>query len=211
MPVYHLEHLNRNGYLSSIATLQDAKSIKFANMSLDWWDEQLNWQSDGCVALCDEDDVHLCYIFFTMDRYRMYLTIHNIFTPLAMRRKGYAYALLDAIFDIAIAKHIKRVKLSCISNALDFYLALGFVYWGLNSVGDYYSDLPMPIKGLSTLDAMVTKADTATLMGKNSDKIYDKIYGNNLNLSELQSKTYESDKVKMGKRYMNHLLVDKNS
>lgn len=212
MPIYHLEYLSRDTYLSSILTIQDPQSLKFANMSLNWWDEHFNWRSEGCVALCDSDNTHLCYIFFKMDQYRMYLTIHNIFTPLAMRRKGYAYELLNEIFDIAIDKNIKRFKLSSISKSLDFYLTLGFVYWGMNSVGDYYCDLPMPIKGLSTLNTMVTQSDTATLMGKNMDNIYKKVNGNNLKLNEVQLKTYENDKIKMGNQYMLKLLIDnKNS
>lgn len=212
MLIHHLEYLNRDAYITSISTIQDPRSLGFANMSLKWWDKQLNWQAEGCVALCDSDDIHLCYIFFKMDQYRMYLTIHNIFTPLAMRRKGYAYELLNKIFDIAIDKNVKRFKLSSISKSLDFYLALGFVYWGVNSVGDYYCDLPMPTKGLSTLNAMVTQADTATLIGKNMDIIYKKVNGNNLILNEIQLKTYESDKIKMGDQYMlNHLIDNKHS
>lgn len=208
MSILHIEYLSRDAYLSSISTIQDQKSLKFANMSLNWWDEHFNWKSEGCVALCDSDNIHLCYIFFKMDQYRMYLTIHNIFTPLAMRRKGYAYELLNEIFNIAINKNVKRFKLSSISKSLDFYLALGFAYWGVNSVGDYYCDLPIPAKGLNTLNAMVTQADTATLMGKNMDIIYKKVNGNSLILNEIQLKTYENDKIKMGDQYMLNLLID---
>jgi len=206
---YHLEYLSRDAYISSISTINDPKSLKFANMSLYWWDERCKWKSEGCVTLCDSDNNHLCYIFFTMDHYRMNMIIHNIFTPLAMQRKGYAYELLNGIFNIAIEKNITRFKLSSISTALDFYLALGFVYWGLNSVGDYYCDLPIPIEGLSTLNAMVIQADTATLLGKNMDKIYDNVKGNSLKLNATQLLTYESDKLKMGKRYMHTMLMDK--
>jgi len=209
MPKYHLKHLSRDAYIASISTISDSKSLRFANMSLDWWDKHCNWHSEGCVVLCDTENIHLCYMFFQMDRYRMYLTIHNIFTPLAMRRKGHAYTLLNEIFDIAIEKNVKRFKLSSISKSLDFYLALGFVYWGVNSVGDYYCDLPMPQKGLSTLNAMVTEADTAKLLGKNINKIYDKINGNSLKLNEKQLITYENDKIKMGTQYMLNLLIKK--
>jgi len=210
MSNYHLEYLNRDAYISSISTILDPKSLKFANMSLAWWDKQYKWRSEGCVALCDIDNIHLSYVFFTMDRYRMYLTIHNIFTPMAMRRKGYGYALLNEIFNIAIEKDVKRFKFSSISKSLDFYLALGFIYWGVNSVGDYYCDLPIPKKGLSTLENMVAQADLATLLGKNSDNIYNKVRGNTLKLNEIQLKTYESDTLKMGKQYMHDSLMDKN-
>ncbi len=207
MPIFHLEHLSRAAYISSISTIVDPQSIKFAKTSLAWWDERSRWQSEGCMTLCDADNNHLCYIFFTIDHYRMYLTIHNFFTPLVSRRKGYAYALLNEIFNLALEKHMTRFKFSSISTSLDFYLALGFVYWGVNSVGNYYCDLPIPVKGLSSLNVMVTQSDTATLLGKNMDKIYEKIDGNILRLNTIQLITYESDKIKMGKSYMLTLLI----
>lgn len=209
MPEFHLEHLSRDAYISSISTIIDPNSIKFAKTSLYWWDERSKWQSEGCITLCDVDNNHLSYIFFTIDHYRMYLTIHNFFTPHLLRRKGYAYALLNAIFNIAIEKNMTRFKFSSGSTSLDFYLALGFVYWGLNSVGNYYCDLPIPLEGLSTLNLMVTQASIATLLGTHMDKIHSKIDGNSLKLNVLQLETYKSDKLKMGKSYMLTTLNDK--
>ncbi len=103
---------------------------------------------------------------------------------------------------------MQRFKLNSISKALDFYLALGFVYWGLNSIGDYYCDLPIPQEGLSTLNAMILQSDTVTLLGNNMVKIYDNVNGNSLKLNKIQLKTYDDDKLKMGKRYMHNILMD---
>jgi len=198
----HLEKLNRSAYITSIATIADLKTVKFANMSLDWWDKHSLWHSHACVALCDVDNTHLCYIFYKIDRYKMYLSIHNIFTPLSQRRKGYAHELLKMIFDVAILGNVSRFKITSISTSLDFYLALGFVYWGVNSVEDYYCDLPIPLDGLNTLQTMVNNSNYSSLVGKNSEAIYKKVNGNNLTLSALQLLIYESDKLKMGENYM---------
>lgn len=211
MKEFHLQDLNRADYITSIATIEDERTVKFANMSLKWWDEHFSWEAQGCVALCDADNEHLCYIFYKIDRYKMYLTIHNIFTPLCERRKGYAHELLKMVFDVAILGHVSRFKITSISNSLNFYLSLGFVYWGINSVGDYYCDLPIPPDGLDTLHAMVSNSSDATLIGKSIDVINKKVDGNNLLLSATQLLIYESDKIKMGTSYMSSNLLTMNN
>jgi len=207
MSNFHVEYLNRDAYLASIATITDTQTLKFAKLSLYWWDERSKWYSKGCVCLCDSDNNHLSYLFFTIDPYRMCLLIHNIFTPLDMRRKGYAFSLLNEIFNIAIERDIKRFKLSSISKSLDFYLSLGFRYWGLNSMGDYYCDLPIPKNGLNTLNEMLRDMDNVTLLGKNMEEIYAKVNGNSRKLNRRQLEIYEDDKIKMGDRYMLHFLM----
>lgn len=207
---FHLQNLNRAAYITSIATIADTKTLKFANMSLDWWDKHFSWEAHGCVALCDCENMHLCYIFYKIDRYRMYLSIHNIFTPLCERRKGYAHELLRMVFDIAILGHVSRFKITSISKSLDFYLALGFVYWGVNSVGDYYCDLPMPINGLDTLNSMINNSNDLTLVGKSIESINKKVHGNSLTLSVTQQLIYDSDMIKMGKSYMLENLFSVN-
>lgn len=202
MPLYHLDHLDRNAYLDSIAKIADPKTVRFATMSMEWWDRHFSWKAQGCMALTNESGDHLCYIFYSIDRYHEYMTIHNIFTPLDERRKGYAYELLSTVFDLAHAAHVRRFRLVSISRSLDFYLSLGFVYWGLNSVGDYYCDLPMPTKGLGGLADMVEKADMAFLVGRKLDAICAKVNGNELKLTVEKSRIFETDKRKMKAFYM---------
>lgn len=208
MPKLHLASLDRNDYIASINTIDDERSIRFATMSMKWWDRHFSWRAQGCTVLCDEEENHLCYLFYKIDRYNRYLTIHNIFTPLAGRRKGYAQMLLTMVFDLAIARDVKRFKLDSISRSLDFYLALGVVYWGVNSVGDYHCDLPMPTDGLDTLDAMVKRSDMKTLVGGSLEKIYAKVNGNDTSLSCEQALTLDNDKLKMRSSYMCKALLD---
>jgi len=207
MSNFHLEYLSRDTYLFSISTITDTKTLNFAKISLTWWDERFKWRSNGCVALCDENNNHLSYLFFTIEHYRAYLLIHNLFTPLNMRRNGYAFAILNEVFNIAIKSDIKRFKLGSISQSLDFYLSIGFIYWGLNSAGDYYCDLPIPLKGLRSLDAMIKETKTRTLLGNNMEKIYDKVNQNNQRLNQHQMVIYEEDKIKMGSRYLLDFLI----
>jgi hypothetical protein len=208
MPKFHLKSLDRNAYIDSVNTIADERSVRFATMSMKWWDRHFSWRAQGCTVLCDDKENHLCYLFYKIDRYNRYLTIHNIFTPLARRREGYAHELLKMVFELAIEKHVKRFKLDSISKSLDFYLALGFVYWGVNSVGDYYCDLPIPTAGLATLGAMVKRSDVQTLVGGSLEKIYAKVNGNDTALSCEQTLILDSDKQKMQGAYMLNTLLD---
>lgn len=209
MSKHHFDYLDRDAYITSIATIEDPKSLKFAKMSLDWWDRHFSWKRHKCLVLCDEDNRHLCYVFYNIDRYRMYMTIHNIFTPLVMRRQGYAHELLNETFEIALEKRVRRFNLTSISTSLDFYLSLGFVYWGVNSVGDYYCDLPVPQNGLGALQSMTSVTDIHTLIGGNISKIFNKIKGNESNLSDTQTQIYKKDKIKMGKHYLHSAFLAK--
>jgi len=201
MSAYHLIHLNRNEYIASIAMIEDDKTLKFAQMSLAWWDKHHFWHHQKCVVLSDSTQNHLCYIFYKMDQYREYINIHNIFTPQIEKRKGYGSELLKLVFDLANSANIKRIKMSCISSSLSFYLTLGFVYWGLTSAHYYYCDLPMP-NGLDDLDAMVQRSSTEELIGKSINTINKKTYEHELNLSDVQEARYHNDKLKMRKSYM---------
>lgn len=201
MSAYHLVHLDREAYIDSTAKIADIKTLNFSKMSLEWWDRHFSWKSHGCVVLSDADEQHLCYVFYKIDRYNQYMTIHNIFTPLIQRRKGYAKELLSMIFDIAVRGNVRRFKLVSISKSLDFYLALGFVYWGLNSVGDYYCNLPVPVNGLSGLETMTKSSDMNILVGRHLQEIYGKVKDNDTRLDQEQTKLYEDDKIKMNKNY----------
>jgi GNAT superfamily N-acetyltransferase len=208
MPKYHLLYLNREEYLSSTSTIQDRRSLNFADMSLKWWDKKFGWYEKGCVVLSDETGAHLCYLFYKIDRYDNYLTIHNVFTPDINRRHGYAKELMLLVFNLAAEKKVKRFRLTCISNSLDFYLSLGFVYWGVNSVGDFYCDLPLPSSGLSGVKAMVLESTTLELIGKSLEIIHKKTHAHSENLTMAQTLIYNSDVIKLDASYLQESFLE---
>lgn len=201
MSSYHLIRLNRQDYIDSTAKISDEKTLRFSKMSLRWWDSHFFWEKYGCMVLADQSENHLCYVFYKIDRYRQYLSIHNIFTPLIMRRKGYAYELLKMVFDIAVIEKVGRFKLTTISTSLDFYLSLGFIYWGINSVGDYYCDLPVPANGLGGLQIMTETLATSALIGTSLGNIFKKVKDSDTKLDSSQTRQYEQDKTKMNENY----------
>jgi GNAT superfamily N-acetyltransferase len=196
MSRYHLENLGRSAYLASIASIKDANSAAFAGQALKWWDRHFSWNAHGCVVLADAQNNHLCYIFYKIDRYHEYLTIHNLFTPLQKRRKGYAKDLLRIVFDLAVSERVRRFKFVSVPKSLDFYLSLGFVYWGLTSTGDYYCDLPLPSGGLDDVNAMVKRSSIGTLAGEKLETIRTRVDGNDSGFG------YGNDRRKMGERYL---------
>ena len=201
MSSYHLVRLNRQAYIDSTAKISDEKTLRFSKMSLQWWDSHFFWQRHGCMVLADDKENHLCYVFYKIDRYRQYLSIHNIFTPLIMRRKGYAHELLKMVFEIAVAQKVGRFRLTSISTSLDFYLSLGFIYWGINSVGDYYCDLPVPAKGLGGLQVMTDTLGNGSLIGESLGNIFKKVQNSDTKLGPIQTRQYEEDKLKMNENY----------
>lgn len=201
MSSYHLIRLNRQAYIDSTAKISDEKTLQFSKMSLQWWDSHFFWQRHGCMVLADDKENHLCYVFYKIDRYRQYLSIHNIFTPLIMRRKGYAHELLKMVFEVAVAEKVGRFRLTSISTSLDFYLSLGFIYWGINSVGDYYCDLPVPAKGLGGLQVMTDTLGNGALIGESLGNIFKKVQNSDTKLDPIQTRQYEEDKLKMNENY----------
>lgn len=206
MSDYHLQSLGRKEYIASTALIQDGPSLRFSDQSLAWWDRHFSWNAQGCYVLCDENNTHLCYLFSKIDRYAEYLTLYNIFTPLVHRRNGYATLLLKMILDAALKQHVKRITFSSISTSLDFYTVLGFIYWGINEIGDYYCNLPLPKEGLDGIVSMTQKSDIELLIGKHIDTIFTKIDGNEHRLSAEQILLYEADIVKLGAHYAHDRL-----
>ncbi len=206
MPHYHLEALNRNDYLISTALIQDSETLRFADQSLAWWDRHFSWKAQGCSVLCDEDNNHLCYLFFKIDRYGEYLTLYNLFTPLNEQRKGYATIILRLILDEAAKKHVRRITFTSVSSSLDFYTILGFMYWGINDIGDYYCNLPLPKEGLEGILALTQHNDHQMMIGQNLAKIYSKVHGNESQLTPKQHLAYTADILKLGKSYAHNEL-----
>lgn len=160
-------------------------------MALKWWDRHYSWSAGGSVILTDETGLHLCYLFYKIDRYREYLTIHNILTPLCHRRHGYALALLHWVFERAVHDHVRRFKAVCVPQSLAFYRSLGFCYWGLTSTKDYYCNLPLPREGLDGVREMVDAGSAETLAGKALQTIYDKVADNDTELDAAQQTVHD--------------------
>lgn len=192
---FHLEHLDRRAFKHSIEGIADAKSRRFADRSMRWWDRHFSWKAHGCIVLADDHANHLSYIFYKIDCYCEYLTFHNILTPLEHRDKGYAKELLGRTFDTANDQNVRRFRLSSVPQSL------GFVYWGINSVRDYHCDLPMPKQGLDDLDGMVRRSDIRELVGPRLQAICTKVEDNECHLNSEQQELYDTDVANMGRHY----------
>ena len=205
--LYCVVDVNRKEYLESISEIADEKSRGFADMALRWWDRHYSWNAHGSVILTDEAGRHLCYLFYKIDRYGEYLTIHNLLTPLCHRRRGYAHLLLEWVFEQALQNHVKRFKAICVPQSLDFYLSLGFCYWGLTATHDYYCNLPLPLSGLNGVKAMVDAGSVKTLGGTALAAIYEKVDLNDVGLDTLQQGIHDKGLKKLQSAYMQKALT----
>jgi len=194
---YSVIQADRETFVESISHIQDKKSIGFANMSLAWWDKHFSWKAGGCVILIDEQKHHLCYLFYKIDRYHQYLTLHNLLTPLCHRRHGYAFMLLHWVFALAAEQHVSRFRATCVPQSLQFYLSLGFLYWGLTSSKDYYCNMPLPNEGLDGIHTMVANQSSKELAGTALQTIYDKTINNDHDLTAEQEAIHTSSKLKL--------------
>ncbi|MDD5052984.1 MAG: GNAT family N-acetyltransferase [Sulfuricurvum sp.] len=204
----HISQLTRDEYITSINSISDSESRRFANQSLAWWDRHFSWKAQACDVLVGEDESHLCYIFSKTDQYGQYLSVYNLFTPLSQQRNGYAHELLRLIIQRALSKHVRRINFCSVPDALDFYIALGFMFWGINDIGDYYCDLPIPKEGLEGFDNMINTLNLKSLIGEKVEKIYAKIHNNEIKLTQKQLIRYTHDRIKLEQKYTFNALFE---
>ncbi len=171
-------NLNREQYIASVANIQHTSSQEFAQQSLDWWDSYYSWNKFPCLCL-EENGEDVCYLFYHISRNNQYLTIHNILTPFKSRFHGYAKQLLTLLFNkILLHADIERVKMYCVSSSLQFYMNLGIDFWGVNRIGQYYADFPMPQSNIQEIKELMTNEDLTQLSTKNRNSIYNKLKQN---------------------------------
>ncbi|MDD2830159.1 MAG: hypothetical protein PHW18_11350 [Sulfuricurvum sp.] len=197
-----LHPLNRDEYLLSVSTITDTESKRFAIQALAWWDRHFSWKAQGCNVLIDNEGKHVCYIFSKIDRYSEYLTVYNLFTPLIDRRQGFAEELLDSTINHALSKHVRRIHFTSVSDSLDFYTSLGFIFWGINDIGHYYCDLPIPKNGLIGFEEMIKFSTNTTLLGSKMEKIYSKVVDNEGKLTLKQNQKHTANCLKLGDKWI---------
>lgn len=204
---YKVISVNRKEYKASIAKIDDQKSRGFAELSLWWWDRHFSWSGGGSVILTDDAGRHLCYLFYKIDRYKEYLTIHNLLTPFCHRRQGYAYLLLQWVFEQAVQDHVSRFRATCVPQSLEFYLSLGFCFWGLTGTKDYYCNLPMPSAGLGGLTEMVDVSSIELLVGAALQTIYDKVSENETGLDAGEQRIHKKGMTTLKGAYKQDQLM----
>jgi predicted GNAT family acetyltransferase len=200
--------LDHSQYLKSIASIEDEATLRFARQAESWWNRHFSWKRDGCHVLTNDSGEHLAYLFYKLDRYREYLTIHNIFTPRAHRTQGYAMSMLETLFLQSADKNVGRFKMNCTSGALEFYAKLSLVYWGVDGAGNYFCDLPLPANGIPGIPEMIKSRSSRQLLNGNALSIYQKVSSNGENFEAMEEARFRTDKKRLGKAYR-HLELKK--
>lgn len=193
--------LDRDEYLNSIKKITHYESLKFAKQALDWWDNYYSWSKFPCLVLT-KNNQHISYLFFTISKNSEYLTIHNILTPKEFRGNGYAFNLLDELFCEFTNKTVERFKMFCVSSSISFYNRVGLNYWGVNTLGQYYSDFEMPSHSILEIPKIIKNTKIDDLKESKVKYIYDKVKSNGKEFEELEVLKHLEVMELMDKKYL---------
>lgn len=197
----HIIELTRQEFLESAQNIEDYKSLTFSKHCLDWWDDYFSWTKFPPLCLVDEENEHVCYLFYTISKDKEYLTIHNLLTPKANRFHGYAKEILTYLFQKLSTQNIKRFKMYCVSSSLPFYTKLGLEYFGVNNLGQYYCDYEMPKKSIDEIPLIVAKSNMNDIDDAVLLEIYEKLKNNGDELSEKKFAIFEDALEVLQKKY----------
>lgn len=198
--------LNREEYLNSIREINHYESLKFAKKAMDWWDNYYSWSRFPALSLV-ESGKNLCYLFFHISKDREYLTVHNILTPLKYRKNGYAFMMLKELFSQFSYEHIERFKMFCVSSSLNFYNRVGLNYWGVNSLGHYYSDFEMPNSNIDEIPDIVKSSNLDDLSNRKLKYIYNKVKLNGRDFDDKEMDIHERCLNKIKEKYLFEALL----
>lgn len=197
----HIIELTRDEFFESAQSIEDYDSLTFSKHCLDWWDNYFSWTKFPPLCLVDDEEEHVCYLFYNISKDNQYLTIHNLLTPKAYRCKGYAKVLFAHLFEKVAEQNIERFKMYCVSSSLSFYNNLGLEYWGINDLGQYYCDYKMPKENIDEIPDIVKNASLFELGDRAILGIYEKLKNNGQELGEKRWDIYEEILEKFQDRF----------
>jgi len=201
--------LNREQYLQSVMKMNHFQSLQFAKQSLDRWDDYFSWVKSPCLCLVDNDGLDVCYLFYYVSKDNKYLTIENILTPYPSRFNGYAKKMLTILFNtILLNSKIQRVKMYCVSSSLQFYMNLGIDFWGVNKIGQYYADFPMPKCDICEIKLLMSNEHFQTVSQDDRNVIYNNLKENGSLFDIKEKKIFDKSLLLLKKRYRFGELYD---
>lgn len=193
--------LTREQYLDSTSTITHKASKEFAKQALEYWDDYYSWADNPCLCL-EENGEDVCYLFYHLSQDKRYLVINNILTPFEHRYNGYAKKILTLLFNkLSKGSPIQRVKMFCVSSSLKFYMKLGVDFWGVNRLGQYYTEFPIPKNGIDELKTLMKAETLSTLYNRELKTIYKKLKNNGTDLDEKEKLIFKDSLKLLGSRY----------
>lgn len=196
-----IKNLNRQEYISSTSNICHKSSKEFAKQALEYWDDYYSWADNPCLCL-EKNGEDVCYLFYHLSQDKRYLIINNILTPNKHRYCGHAKFMLKTIFEkYSIGSVTQRVKMFCVSSSLKFYMKLGIDFWGVNKLGQYYTEFALPKNGIDGIYASMEKETLSTLYNREIKVIYEKLKLNGSEFNKKENEIFQKALLLMGKRY----------
>jgi hypothetical protein len=122
-------------------------------------------------------------------------------TPKANRFHGYAKTILNYLFQKVSNQKIQRLKMYCVSSSLSFYTKLGFEYWGVNDLGQYYCDFKMPKNSIEEIPKIVAKSNLDEIDNTVLLQIYEKLKHNGKQLDDKKLAIFEDSLEILQEKY----------
>ncbi|MEA3352713.1 MAG: hypothetical protein U9Q33_02705 [Campylobacterota bacterium] len=196
-----IKNLNREQYLKSTSTIKHITSKEFSQQAYRYCNDYISWEDFPCLCL-EENGKDVCYLFYHISKDKRYLTIDNILTPFEHRYKGYAKYLLTFLFNkFSRGSVIQRVKMFCVSSSLEFYMKLGIDFWGVNKLGQYYTEFPIPKNGIDEIRTLMKNETLKTLYNRELKAIYKKLELNGDSFDKKETLVFNRSLKLMGERY----------
>lgn len=197
----NIKTLNKDQYIKSTSSITHTASKEFASQAFKYCNDFIDWDQFPCLCL-ENFGEDVCYLFYHLSKDKRYLTIDNILTPFNHRNNGYAkYLITFLLKKFSKGSIIERVKMFCVSSSLEFYMKLGIDFWGVNKLGQYYTEFPLPKNGIDEIDVLMKKENLSTLYKRELKVIYKKLELNGSEFNEKERKIFNRSLKLLGKRY----------
>ena len=196
-----IKHLNPEQYLQSTSSITHIGSKEFATQAYEYCNNFIKWEEFPCISL-EVDNRIVCYLFYHLSKDKRYLSIDNILTDFEYRHNGYAKYLLSFLFKkFSQGSITQRVKMYCVSSSLKFYMKLGVDFWGVNHLGQYYTEFPIPKNGIDEIKTLMKNETLSTLYKRELQSIYKKLKLNGSSFNKNEKEVFDNSLKLLKNRY----------
>lgn len=196
-----IKNLSPEQYLQLTSKITHTGSKEFAFQAYEYCNKFIKWDKFPCISL-EVDNIVVCYLFYHLSKDKRYLSIDNILTDFEYRHNGYAKYMLSFLFKkFSKGSITQRVKMYCVSSSLEFYMKLGVDFWGVNHIGQYYTEFPIPKNGIDEIKTLMKNETLSTLYKREVQSIYKKLELNGRSFNKKEKEVFDNSLKLLKNRY----------
>lgn len=89
----------------------------------------------------------------------------------------------------------------CVATSVQFYMKLGMDFWGVNTLGQYYTEFPMPKNHINEIPKLMENENLSTLSLEELNILYSKLGENGATFNKKEKDAFENCLLILGRRY----------